>query len=114
MSKIIDEPIDINSNDLISQIAGNGIRDNYRENYFDGNDGRFIACKSNGLLISCCYHKNKEHTAVAEVHNGFTKLFGASDRIVRSSKGSASGGKWAIAYTDSGKLGGDEAYFICD
>ena len=114
MSKILEEPIDINSNDLISQIAGNGIRDQYNEYYFDGNDGRFITCKTKGLLIACCYHKTKEHTAVVEVHNGFTSLFGAPDKIVRNSMGSAPGGMWAVAYTDSGRLGGDKAYYICN
>ena len=113
MSRIIEAPIDVNVSDLISQISGSGCWENYNETYFDGNNGRFISCKSNGLLIGCCYHQSKVHSAIVEVHNGFTSLFGKADKIVRSSRGSASGGKWAIAITDSGRLGGDRAYYEC-
>ena len=60
MSRVIDAPINIDSNDLICQIAGGGTRDNFKENYFDGSEGRFISCKTGGLLIACCYHKKKK------------------------------------------------------
>ena len=113
MSRTIDAPIDVDASDLISQVSGSGCRENFNETYFDGDNGRFISCRSNGLLIGCCYHKTKTHSAVVEVHNGFTSLFGASDKIVRSSRGSATAGKWAVAITDSGRLGGDRAYYEC-
>ena len=113
MSRIIDAPIDINANDLIGQVAGGGSRENFNETYFDGNNGRFISCRTNGLLIACCYHESKTHSAIVEVHNGFTSLFGAADKIVRSSRGSAPGGKWSVPTTDSGRLGGDRAYYEC-
>ena len=113
MSRVISAPIDINANDLICQIAGAGTRENFNESYFDGSEGRFISCKTRGILLACCYHKTKNHAAVVEVHNGFTSLFGAADKIVRSSRGSAGAGKWAVATTDSGRLGGDRAYYEC-
>ena len=111
--RIIDAPIDINANDLICQVAGGGTRENFSETYFDGSEGRFISCRTGGLLIAFCYHNTKSHTAVVEVHNGFTSLFGAKDKIVRSSSSDAPGGKWAVAITDAGRLGGDRAYYQC-
>ena len=114
MSRVISAPININAYDLISQVAGAAPIENFNETYFDGSEGRFISCKTGGLLVACCYHQAKNHTAVVEVHNGFTSLFGASDKIVRSSRGTACGGKWATAITDSGRLGGDRAYYECN
>ena len=114
MSRVISAPIDINAYDLISQVAGAAPIENFNETYFDDSQGRFISCRTGGLLVACCYHQSKSHTAVVEVHNGFTSLFGASDKIVRSSRGTACGGKWAAAITDSGRLGGDRTYYECN
>ena len=46
-----------------------------------------------------------------EVHNGFTSLFGAADKVHRREKAEASPGLWAVAYTHCGRLGGDKAFF---
>ena len=45
--------------------------------------------------------------------NNFTQKFGQPDKIVRSAKSEAPPGKWAIAYCNSGKLGGDKTYYEC-
>ena len=44
------------------------------------------------------------------MHNNFTKNFGVVDKVVRSAKSEAPPGKWAIAYFNSGKLGGDKTF----
>ena len=84
---------------------------NLQDNRFDGENGRFIQCVSEQTLVALWYHKTKNHAAIVEVHNGFTSLFGAQDKIHRSSRGQAPPGQWACAYTMSGRLGGDKARF---
>lgn len=111
MSKTLELKIDVNVNELIKQIGSLGQRSSYNDQYFDKNNGRFISCQDNGILYSMCYHKTKQHSATCEVHNNFTQKLGQKDQIVRSSKSEAPPGKWAIAYCNSGKLGGDKTYY---
>ena len=117
MSKNLNLSISVDVNKLLEQIgaAAKSIinRNSYNEKYFDNNQGRWISCQSNGILYSMCYHKTKQHSATCEVHNNFTKNIGVPDKIVRSSKSEAPPGLWAIAYYDSGKLGGDKTYYNC-
>ena len=46
-----------------------------------------------------------------EVHNNVTGMFGFRDKIKRSADCKAPPGKWAAAWCDSGKFGGNEAYY---
>ena len=111
MSKNVSLSIDVNVNELIKQVCSATDRSSLNDQWLDNNQGRWISCQSGGLLISMCYHKTKQHSATCEVHNNFTKMFGAGDKIVRSAKSEAPPGKWAIAYCNSGKLGGDKTYY---
>ena len=45
------------------------------------------------------------------MYNNFIKNFGDSDKVVKSAKSEAPPGKWAIAYFNSGKLGGDKTFY---
>ena len=113
MSNIFDEPLNADRDYLIRKIVSGIIELEHSDTYFTshGGNGRFIQCRTGGLLISLCFHDKKEHAAFAEVHNSFTGLFGASDKVKRSSSSRAPAGKWAAAWVDSGKLGGNEAYY---
>ena len=113
MSRVIDEPMNVDRNYLIRKIVDGLVELEHNDTTFTshGGNGRFIQCRTGGLLISLCFHDKKEHSAYAEVHNSFTSLFGASDKIVRNSSCRAPAGKWAAAWVDSGKLGGNEAYY---
>ena len=88
-------------------------RNSLNDRYFDNNQGRFISCQAGGKLISMCFHQTKQHSATCEVHNNFTKNFGVGDKVVRSAKSEAPPGRWAIAYCDSGRLGGDKTFYNC-
>ena len=48
-----------------------------------------------------------------EVHNGIKSLFGAADKILRSNNGRAFAGQWCYAKVETGKLGGNKAYYRC-
>ena len=111
MSITVNFDINVDANTLIQQVGSATNRSSYNDRYFDGNQGRWISCQSDGILYSMCYHKTKQHSATCEVHNNFTKNFGVGDKIVRSAKSEAPPGKWAIAYCNSGKLGGDKTYY---
>lgn len=111
MSSSFQAPIDAQARDLLLQAGFGGNIQNLQDNRFDGENGRFIQCVSDQTLVALCYHKTKNHAAIVEVHNGFTSLFGAQDKIHRSSRGQAPPGQWACAYTMSGRLGGDKARF---
>ena len=111
MSKNVSLSINVDVNQLISQVTNATNRNSLNDRYFDNNEGRFVSCQANGILIAACYHKTKNHSATCEVHNNFTKNFGVGDRVVRSSKSNAPPGIWAIAYCDSGKLGGDKTFY---
>ena len=112
MSSSFKAPIEADVNDLLLQAGfGSGNIQNLQDNGFDNGKGRFIQCVSDQTLVALCYHKTKSHAAIVEVHNGFTSMFGAKDKIHRSSRGQAPGGSWACAYVMSGRLGGDKARF---
>ena len=113
MSKTVSFNISVDVNELIKQVCSATNRSSLNDRYFDNNQGRFISCQSDGKLISMCYHKTKQHSATCEVHNNFTKNFGVGDKVVRSAKSEAPPGKWAIAYCDSGKFGGDKTFYNC-
>ena len=113
MSKVVNFSISVDVNKLIEQIGSITGRNSLNDRYFDNNQGRFISCQAGGILYSMCYHKTKQHSATCEVHNNFTQKLGAGDKIVRSAKSTAPPGQWAIAYCDSGKLGGDKTYYNC-
>ncbi|KAH0793658.1 hypothetical protein GPJ56_002379 [Histomonas meleagridis] len=114
MSMNISLNINVDANKLIDQVACATNRSSINDRYFDNDNGRFISCQSDGKLIAACFHKTKSHSATCEVHNNFTKNFGVPDHIVRSAKSSAPAGVWAVAYCDSGKLGGDKTFYNVD
>ena len=111
MSKILNLNINIAADELINLVAGKLKRNSLSDQYFDNNQGRFISCQTGGILYSMCFHQTKQHSAKCEVHNNFTKMFGAQDKIVREAESIAPPGQWAIAYCDSGKLGGDKTSY---
>lgn len=113
MSLNVNLPINVDANKLIEQIGTASNRNSYNDRYFDDNNGRWISCQANGILYSMCFHKTKQHSATCEVHNNFTKNFFVPDHVVRSAKSEAPPNQWAIAYCDSGKLGGDKTYYNC-
>lgn len=111
MSLTVSFPINVDLNKLLDQIGGITHRSSRQERYFDGGKGRWIEGQNDGKLYSMCYHSTKEHSATVEVHNHFRQMFGARDEIVRSNKSTAPPGQWAIAFCDSGRLGGDKTYY---
>ena len=111
MSRIIDESINVNADRLLDMIVDGLVKLEFRDGNIDGDNGRFIMCRTGGCLIAMCFHKTKEHSAYAEVHNSVTSFFGADDEIKRSSSCKAPAGKWACAWCESGKFGGNEAYY---
>lgn len=113
MSITVNFNINVDVNKLIEQVGSSSNRTSYNDKYFDNNQGRWISCQADGILYSMCYHKTKQHSATCEVHNNFTQKLGVDDKIVRSSKSEAPPGLWAIAYCNSGKLGGDKTYYNC-
>ena len=113
MSKTINLNINVDVNKLIEQVVSSTERNSLNDRYFDNNQGRFISCQAGGKLISMCFHQTKQHSATCEVHNNFTKNFGVGDKVVRSAKSEAPPGRWAIAYCDSGRLGGDKTFYNC-
>ena len=113
MSKQVSLNINVDVNKLIEQVVSSTERNSLNDRYFDNNQGRFISCQAGGKLISMCFHQTKQHSATCEVHNNFTKNFGVGDKVVRSAKSEAPPGRWAIAYCDSGKLGGDKTFYNC-
>ena len=113
MSKTINLNINVDVNKLIEQVVSSTERNSLNDRYFDNNQGRFISCQAGAKLISMCFHQTKQHSATCEVHNNFTKNFGVGDKVVRSAKSEAPPGRWAIAYCDSGRLGGDKTFYNC-
>ena len=113
MSKQVSLNINVDVNKLIEQVVSSTERNSLNDRYFDNNQGRFISCQAGGKLISMCFHQTKQHSATCEVHNNFTKNFGVGDKVVRSAKSEAPPGRWAIAYCDSGRLGGDKTFYNC-
>lgn len=112
MSATLRAPMDVDPDDILTQVGcGGGPRENFQDKTFDNGQGRFISCTCNPTLVALCYHKTKNHSAIVEVHNGFTSLFGAADKVHRRSQGQAPPGQWAVAYTQCGRLGGDKAMF---
>ncbi len=111
MSNKIRAPKDAPVDELLFQVGCTGQRSEFRENYFDNNQGRFISCTAFPNLVALCYHETKNHAAVVEVHNGFTSLFGAADKVHRRERSEAPPGYWAVAYTHCGRLGGDKSFF---
>ena len=111
MSKNVSLDINVDANQLINQVTTATNRNSLNSRYFDNNQGRFISCQSGGILIAACFHTSKNHSATCEVHNNFRQKFGAPDEIVRTAKSDAPPGVWAIAYCDSGKLGGDKTFY---
>ena len=113
MSRVIDEPFDIRAERLVEKVV-DGLIEYEKEDYdFDGGQGRFIKYRTGGCIIACCFHKTKRHKAWVEVHNSVTSMFGFGDEVKRSSDCEAPAGKWAVAWCDSGKFGGNEAYYKC-
>ena len=110
-SQIIEESMNINADDLINMVVRGIIKLDFSDEYIDGTEGRFIKCRTGGHLISLCFHKTKEHSAIAEVHNSVTNKFWANDIVKRDARCRAPPGKWAAAWINSGKFGGNEAYY---
>ena len=113
MSRVIDESINIDAARLVNMVVDGLIEYEKDDSGFDGGNGRFIKYRTGGCLIACCFHKTKEHKAWVEVHNSVTSLFGFDDEVKRSSSCTAPPGKWAVAWCESGKFGGNEAYYRC-
>ena len=112
MSTTLRAPMDVDAEDILVQVGcGSGSRQDFQDKTFDKGEGRFISCTANPTLVALCYHKSKRHAAIVEVHNGFTSLFGAADKIHRSSRAEAPPGQWAVAYVQCGRLGGDKAMY---
>ena len=106
-------PFNASADDLLKQISCFGSRSDFKDVFFDNNQGRFITCRSNGNLVALCNHKTKNHDVIVEVHNSVSKIFGISDKLVRSNNGRAFAGQWAYAKVQAGKLGGNKAYYKC-
>ena len=103
--------ISVDVNELLRQISSLTHRTSRTDVRFDNGNGRWVEGQQDGILFSCSYHKTKSHSATVEVHNRFQQVFQAPDKIVRSSKSTAPPGTWAIAYCNSGRLGGDKTYY---
>ena len=101
------------ADELLQKISCFGSKSDFKDVFFDNNQGRFITCKSNGNLVALCIHKTKNHDVFVEVHNGVSSLFGASDKVLRSNNGRAFAGQWAYAKVEAGRLGGNKAYYRC-
>ena len=110
-SRVLEEDMNINANRLLDKVVDGLVILELEDGNIDGGQGRFIKCRTGGCLIAMCYHKTKHHKAIAEVHNNFTSMFGMRDKIVRDAVCTAPPGKWACAWCESGKLGGNEAYY---
>ena len=106
-------PFTASADELLQKISCFGSRSDFKDVFFDNNQGRFISCKINGNLVALCIHKTKNHDVFVEVHNGITSIFGASDKIIRSNNGRAFAGQWCYAKIEAGKLGGNKAYYKC-
>ena len=102
--------IDVDVNELITQATGMNQRSSYNDRYFDDNKGRFISMQRGGKIIACCFHKTKNHSTTGQVHNKVGQLF-VGPQIVRQAQSTAPPGRWAIAYCDSGRLGGDQTFY---
>ena len=111
MSTTIRAPKDAPASELLIQAGCSGERRAFVDKPFDNGQGRFISCTADPNLVALCYHETKNHAAIVEVHNGFTSLFGAADKVHRREKAEAFPGLWAVAYTHCGRLGGDKAFF---
>ena len=106
-------PFTASADELLQKVGCFGPRSDFKDVFFDNNQGRFITCKSNGNLVALVNHKTKNHDVFVEVHNGVTGLFGFSDKILRSNNGRAFAGQWCYAKVEAGKLGGNKAYYKC-
>ena len=111
MSNKIRAPKDAPCDELLIQVGCGGEKQELKDTKFDNGQGRFISCTANPNLVALCYHETKNHAAIVEVHNGFTSLFGAPDKVHRSQRAEAPPGYWAVAYTHCGRLGGDKAFY---
>jgi hypothetical protein len=95
----------VDVNDLIRQVTRATERASLNDRMIDGGNGRWISSQTGGLLISACFHNTRKHSATARVNGNIIK---------RSASSSAEAGRWAIAYVQSGKLGGDETFYNLD
>ena len=95
-------PFTASADELLQKISCFGSRSDFKDVFFDNNQGRFISCKINGNLVALCIHKTKNHDVFVEVHNGITSIFGASDKIIRSNNGRAFAGQWCYAKVEAG------------
>ena len=109
--KIIEADMNINKDRLIDMVCDGIFNLESSDGNIDGDQGRFISCRTGGYVIALCFHKTKEHSAFVEVDNNVTGMFGFRDKIKRSADCKAPPGKWAAAWCDSGKFGGNEAYY---
>lgn len=69
----------------------------YNSRMIDNNNGRFVSMQTNGLVISACYHKTKNHSATAQ--------------SMGTAKSTAAPGTWAVAYINSSPLAVDKTFY---
>ena len=103
--------INVDANELLEQITSSTQRTSFSDQWLDDNKCRWIHGQGGGLLYSCCYHEEKQHSATVQVYNNFKQKFGEPKKLVRQKKSIAPPGRWAVAYIKSGAFGGDEAYY---